>query len=215
MKKRILPLLLALSLLLSVPAYAVPTEAGPRIAVIDTGCDLSHPVFNLPAGTEVTLTKEKLETLLPLTSLGVGSRTFVADDVWQSEKIPFAFDYQADDTDVTTANEHGTHVASIAAGGADAAGHYVGIAPGAQLLLMKIFDDSGSAMSSEDSLYRAVEDALLLGADVINLSLGNSPGFPYATNSFSLQRHMERIKESGCALVCAVGNEGAVGAGSA
>lgn len=37
MKKRILPLLLALSLLLSVPAYAVPTEAGPRIAVIDTG----------------------------------------------------------------------------------------------------------------------------------------------------------------------------------
>ena len=37
MKKAILPPLLALSLLLSVPAHAAPTEAGPRIAVIDTG----------------------------------------------------------------------------------------------------------------------------------------------------------------------------------
>lgn len=190
------------------------TGEGKIIAVIDTGYDLTHPVFNLPAGTEVTLTKEKLETLLPLTSLGAGSRTYSADEVWQSEKIPFAFDYQANDTDVTTANEHGTHVASIAAGGTDADGHYVGVAPAAQLLLMKIFDDSGSAVSSEYSLYRAVEDALLLGADVINLSLGNSPGFPYATGSFSLQRHLDKIKAAGCTLVCAVGNEGAVGAGS-
>lgn len=188
--------------------------AGKIIAVIDTGYDLTHPVFNLPAGTEVTLTKEKLETLLPLTSLGAGQKTFSAADVWHSEKIPFAFDYQADDADVTTANEHGTHVASIAAGGTDTEGRYVGVAPGAQLLLMKIFDDSGSAVSSEYSLYRAVEDALLLGADVINLSLGNAPGFPYAIHSFSLQRHLDRIKEAGCALVCAVGNESAVGAGS-
>ena len=37
MKKAILPLLLVLSLMLSIPAHAVPTEAGPRIAVIDTG----------------------------------------------------------------------------------------------------------------------------------------------------------------------------------
>ncbi len=191
------------------------TGAGKVIAIIDTGYDLDHPVFSLPAGTAVTLTREKLEDLIPLTSLGAGQKTFSAADVWHSEKIPFAFDYQADDTDVTTTNEHGTHVASIAAGGADSAGRYVGIAPGAQLLLMKIFDDSGSAVSSEYSLYRAVEDALLLGADVINLSLGNAPGFPYATNTFSLQRHLEKIKEAGCALVCAVGNEGAVGDGSA
>ena len=185
------------------------TGAGKIIAVIDTGYDLGHPVFSLPAGTAVALTREKLEELIPLTSLGAGQKTFSAADVWHSEKIPFAFDYQADDADVATTNEHGTHVASIAAGGADSTGRYVGIAPGAQLLLMKIFDDSGSAVS-----YRAVEDALLLGADVINLSLGNAPGFPHATHSFSLQRHLDKIKEAGCALVCAVGNDGAVGEGS-
>lgn len=37
MKKRILPLLLALSLLLSIPAHAAQPEEAPRIAVIDTG----------------------------------------------------------------------------------------------------------------------------------------------------------------------------------
>lgn len=41
MKKRILPLLLTLSLLLTLPAHAAKTEDGPRIAVIDTGVSSS------------------------------------------------------------------------------------------------------------------------------------------------------------------------------
>ena len=41
MKKRILPLLLTLSLLMALPAHAAKTEASPRIAVIDTGVSSS------------------------------------------------------------------------------------------------------------------------------------------------------------------------------
>ncbi|MBQ2766759.1 MAG: S8 family serine peptidase [Clostridia bacterium] len=189
---------------------------GAIIAVIDTGYDTAHPVFTLPEGTAPSLTQEILTEYLPLLSVSkqTNGERYDVDDLWYSDKIPFAFDYNANDADVSAANTHGTHVASIAAGGADADGTYVGIAPGAQLLLMKIFDDSGSGSSSEYALYRAVEDAMILGADVINLSLGSSPGFPYATNTFSISRHLDRARELGCVIVCAVGNDGAVGNGS-
>ena len=54
-----------------------------------------------------------------------------------------------------------------------------GVAPDAQLLTMKVFGVNGAASSSD--YMAAVEDAIVLGCDVVNLSLGApNPGFRYA-----------------------------------
>lgn len=66
---------------------------------------------------------------------------------------------------------HGTHVASIIAGsGAASGGKYVGVAPGAELLVAKVLRDDGSGMTSD--VMAGVEWAVQQGAQVINLSLG-------------------------------------------
>lgn len=47
-----------------------------------------------------------------------------------------------------------------------------GAAPDAQVLVMKVFGDEGGAYDSDYTA--AIEDAIVLGADTINLSLGST-----------------------------------------
>ena len=47
-----------------------------------------------------------------------------------------------------------------------------GVAPDAQLLVMKVFGKNGGAYESD--YMAAIEDAIVLGADVVNLSLGSA-----------------------------------------
>jgi hypothetical protein len=102
-----------------------------------------------------------------------------AEDLYFSEKVPFAFNYVDRRLDVTHDNDnmgdHGTHVAGIAAANALDTTGVVGMAPDAQLLIMKVFGANGGAYM--DDVACALEDAMLLGADVVNASLGSSAGF--------------------------------------
>ncbi|GAA1869084.1 S8 family serine peptidase [Myceligenerans crystallogenes] len=75
---------------------------------------------------------------------------------------------------VTDGSGHGTHVASILAGsGAASGGAHRGIAPGADLLVGKVLDDTGHGEQSWT--IDAMEWAAAQGADVVNLSLGSEP----------------------------------------
>lgn len=65
---------------------------------------------------------------------------------------------------------HGTHVASIATGtGAASNGTYVGVAPGADLLVGKVMTNDGTGQGSW--LIDGMEWAVAGGADVVNMSL--------------------------------------------
>ncbi|MFD2794992.1 S8 family serine peptidase [Promicromonospora vindobonensis] len=69
---------------------------------------------------------------------------------------------------------HGTHVAATVAGtGAGSDGLRAGVAPGADLIVGKVLDDSGSGSDSE--VIAGMEWAARSGADVVNMSLGGSP----------------------------------------
>ena len=98
-------------------------------------------------------------------------------------KRPFGYNYIDGGTDVThdrdSQGEHGSHVAGIAAanryvardgGFADALEtvHVAGNAPDAQILVMKVFGQNGGAFDSD--IMAAMEDAIVLGADAVNLS---------------------------------------------
>ncbi|GAB3118176.1 S8 family serine peptidase [Streptomyces calidiresistens] len=77
-----------------------------------------------------------------------------------------------DAPDVGDLDGHGTHVASIAAGtGAKSDGRFTGVAPGADILDVKVLDDDGFGLDSE--IIEGMEWAVEQGADIINMSLGD------------------------------------------
>lgn len=143
-----------------------------------------------------------------------------AEDLVISDKIPFAFNYVDINTDVThlhdTAGEHGSHVAGIAAanryiktedGYVDAIASVcvAGNAPDAQVLVMKVFGQNGGAYDSD--YMAAIEDAILLGCDSVNLSLGS--GFAGMTTSTLYQDVMDRLSNTNTVVVMSGGNNGA------
>ncbi|NED82996.1 S8 family serine peptidase [Streptomyces sp. SID11233] len=106
-----------------------------------------------------------------------------------------------------TANDghgHGTHVASTVAGsGANSDGKYKGVAPGADLIIGKVLDDSGSGQFSW--IMSGMEWAADQGADVVSMSLGG----PAAAGGDAMTEAVDRLTAStGTLFVVAAGNAG-------
>lgn len=164
------------------------------IAVIDTGVDISHEAMKLDPG----------------------AKTKLAPAPGFTAKVPWGYNYADENTEVNdiTGNEHGIHVAGIAAanGGPDANltanGRINGIAPNAQVLALKVFSNEpgikGGGASSED-IIAALEDAVKHDADIINMSLGSSNGF---SGSQAEQRAVKLATDQGIEVVVAASNDG-------
>ncbi len=226
MKNRTISFFLALVLLLCPAALAAEPASigqgkqyrgeGTVIAIIDSGFDTGHALFALsPAGEKAA--KLRREDLPP-----------EFQDRYVNAKIPYAYDYADGDGDVfpydwqeneAAAKFHGTHVAGIAGanGLGDASeGRFDGAAPEAQLLLMKVMSDKNQIGQQEDeAVFAAVEDAIALGADVINLSLGD-PGTFYLGDGAGTGRPdysalSTRCAQAGVLLVASAGNDRYVG----
>lgn len=179
------------------------TGQGTLIAVLDTGVNLQHEVFGVYEGVlgEPALTEE-----------GAANADTSVTGAYVSEKIPFAYDYGDQDANVSDKNGHGTHVAAIAAGYAPAGSDdngFSGAAPGAQLAIMKIFRNNAQTTTT-DVYFAALEDAYLLGADVISMSLGSPCGFTHDANldGALFGDIYEKLDEAGIILCAAVGNHG-------
>ena len=107
---------------------------------------------------------------------------------------------------VTDINGHGTHVASTVLGTGDASGgDYQGVAPGADLIVGKVL--GGEEGYGQDSWVMAgMEWAAASGADVVNMSLGDS----YPTDgSDPMSQAVDSLAEQyGSLFVIAAGNSG-------
>ena len=180
------------------------TGDGVIVAVIDSNFDIDHPAFAGETATEV-YTEESLAALLDTTRLNVNNYAS-AQELYYNERIPFAFDYSGRDTDLTGSASHGTHVVGIIGANSTEDNSMQGIAPECQLLLMKVFSDDGEA-ADDAAILAALEDAVSLGADVINLSLGSYSGSAAAKSSKTLEAALKKAEEAGCIVVSASGNE--------
>lgn len=220
------------------------TGAGSRIAIIDTGLDLSHPSFSeggyyyslgisaASFGKKISdynlLTKEEIKKALPNLSISADKNPPKADDLYRNAKVPFAYNYVDDGLDVShdaegdSNGDHGTHVAGIAAAnryvphyGADGDLYYdkqelgvTGVAPDAQLVVMKVFGVGGGAYSSD--YMAAIEDAIWLNCDSVNLSLGSgSAGRSYGSKSD--QQILDSFRNTDTVVTVSAGNNGAWG----
>ena len=192
------------------------TGKGMTIAVLDTGLDTAHPAFaNAPA--DAKFTKDYISGVLQAADLNaeVLMPGVTADDVYLSAKIPFAFDYAGKDAQVAPGSkwdaenlEHGTHVAGIAAGYAvdgEGAVTFSGVAPDAQVIPMKVFDDSGTGAATT-TILAALEDAYRLGVDAVNLSLGSYGGFTVDEDAL-INDVYNKLDDAGIMVITAAGNE--------
>ena len=152
-----------------------------------------------------------------------------------SGKIPFAFNYAnplgATNHLTDTQGNHGSVVAGVAAGNKyipnpetdDEDQQYIkaldevsaqGIAPDAQLMVMKVFGATESGAAYISDTMAALEDAVLLGADVINMSFGSDGGFTTPDSDY-YQTVLDSLVESGVIVSVAAGNSGSWGEGNA
>lgn len=102
-------------------------------------------------------------------------------------------------------NGHGTHVAgTIAGSGAASGGAHRGVAPGADLLIGKVLDDSGQGPL--DEIIAGMEWAASSGADVVNMSIGTP--WPSDGSDPMSQAVNELTRRTGTLFVVAAGNSG-------
>lgn len=82
----------------------------------------------------------------------------------------------------------------------------VGIAPEAQLLVMKVFGRNGGAYDEDYML--AIEDALVLGADTINLSLGSASSGDSTSDLAYVNEIMNKLTKTNTVVSISAGNAG-------
>ncbi len=179
---------------------------GMVIAVLDTGLDYTHSAFSVDnfTSSEEKFTLESVSKLVGETNAATWTSGLAGEDVYVSRKVPYAYDYADRDSDVFPINsEHGTHVAGVIAGKDDV---ITGVAPNAQLAIMKVFSDEQDGARTS-WILAALEDCVTLGVDIINMSLGTSCGFSREVDDQRVNDIYDSIKEAGISLIAAASND--------
>lgn len=170
--------------------------------------------------SDLRYTKESLLAFLNGRQLNANRLSPASNEaMYKTRKVPFAFDYAGDadpytgeiiSGDVNVRNSgsnHGTHVCGTVAGFVQSQEGEIlfsGVAPDAQLMMMKVFADGGNSGATESAILNALEDAMTLGADAVNLSLGSDNGFAY--DDTAIHGVYARLEQAGVILMTAAGN---------
>ena len=167
------------------------------VSIIDTGIDYTHKDMRDPSDKDAMKIKTK-------TPEGPGK--------YYTDKVPYGYNFADDNDQVidTTSSMHGMHVAGIVAANASdedvANGKGVrGVAPEAQLLAMKVFTNNPAIEGAySDDIIAAIEDSVLHGADIINMSLGSSAGYRDAEDPEQIA--IKKATDAGVICVVSAGN---------
>jgi len=183
---------------------------GAIVLIYDTGIDWKHFDFRKAGDT----TKSRI--------LSIWDQTL---DSLAGDQRPNGFNYGVEYTQTQIENEfsshrlgmvrekdthgHGTHVASIASGNGQAFNNkYIGMAPEADIIVVKGGDDSFSDVREIDGLTYAMNKATALKKPiVVNMSLGGQVGPHDGTNADEVA--IDNFIGTGRVVCVAAGNDGA------
>ena len=169
------------------------------IEVIDTGIESTHPAFSGPMDdVPVRLSQKDVESLVGILSHG-------KQGAYLNKKIPFVFDYADNDANVLPTStkdlSHGTHVAAIAAANAP---DLQGTAPNAQIIVAKVAADKDGSIP-DSTVLAALDDAVIIKPDSINLSLGDDAGWGSEAGTVYAEVY-KNLAEAGVSVNAAAGN---------
>ncbi|MBN1858090.1 S8 family serine peptidase [Candidatus Bipolaricaulota bacterium] len=179
------------------------TGEGVLIGIVDTGVDYTHLDFRTDETGDGFEESSRIVSIWDQTQGLFGIR-YDREDIERDLRLGFGSDQgivREADTD-----GHGTSVLGIAAGdGSSSAAGLVGVAPGADLIVVKTPFYTSDILAGVEFI---LDEAAALGQPVVvNLSLGGHSG-PHDGTSLFEQGLTELAVESGAAIVVSAGNEG-------
>ena len=115
-----------------------------------------------------------------------------------ADKIIYQYDFADGDTDASDRNNHGSHIASIVSS----------VAPDANLIVLKVFKDSGSGAFSdlEKALQWVNSNASRYHIASVNLSLGDSQNWATQTARYGIGDELAAIASQNIIISAAAGN---------
>ena len=177
---------------------------GQVVAIIDSGVDPAHDVFRL---TDISKAKYKSEAEIEEAKKKAG----ITYGKWYNNKIVYIHNYSDMDDNVKEEDpiSHGAHVAGTAVGNASQPspnGEIIrGVAPEAQLMFLRVFSDTKGGQVQNFIYTKSVEDAVKLGADSINMSLGTASGSVYDVGEITRQA-FDTARKAGVTITVASTN---------
>jgi serine protease AprX len=172
--------------------------SGAVVAVLDSGADLNHPDLaqRFWINSAEDLDSDGRLSLTDKNGLDDDGNGFIDDVV--------GWDFESADNDPSPnlfesgrARGHGTHVAGIIAGDGSN-GVATGVAPGAELMILKI--------SSQRSVWSAMQYALTNGADILNMSIGWTQSL--SPDLTTWRDVVDNLTDSGVLVVAGAGSGG-------
>ncbi len=180
---------------------------GTVVAVIDSGIHTEHRALRLDDESLAKLQRPEVEALIQEGHLR---------GRYYNAKIPYGYNYYDNSHGLRDAYGvmHGMHVSGIV-GANDKEKGIQGVAPNTQILAMKVFsDDLRYPTTFTDVWLQAVDDALTLKADVINMSLGAAAGLSVEDRAYPEVELIRKARQAGVNVVVAAGNDADISHGN-
>lgn len=180
---------------------------GRVVAVIDSGADINHPAMRLTDATKAKYDKQTIDELIS---------KHLLKGQYLNEKFPYGYNFMDHNMDLKDTNKdtgmHGMHVSGTVGANADDDEAKVnngikitGIAPEAQILVMRVFGQD-VATTNTSAYIEAIEESIILGADSMNMSLGSMSGSEQGID-LGMDLALQNAKKAGSIVAIAGGND--------
>jgi hypothetical protein len=189
------------------PAYLYGDDAGVEPQTVQ-----SAPLINMPAfradprfagATGAGFAAAILDTGVDLNHPFFGPD---ADTDGVADRIVYHYDFADNDADASDVEGHGSNVTSIVASQSVT---YGGMAPGADIISLKVFkssNGSGSFGDIEEALQWVVANAAAYNIASVNMSLGDSGNYSSPLSLYGIGDEMAALEAMDVMVVSAAGN---------
>lgn len=180
---------------------------GRVVAVIDSGADITHPAMRLTNPDKARYDEETINNLIS---------EHLLKGQYLNAKFPYGYNFMDHNMNLKDTNAdtgmHGMHVSGTVGANADEeeakanSGLKIrGIAPEAQILVMRVFGQD-VATTNTSAYIEAIEESIILGADSMNMSLGSMSGSEQGID-LGMDLALQNAKKAGSIVAIAGGND--------